>query len=264
MCCNGQDRSIVAVVSWLIGPLILRLGLLIVLFVPSYSLADSGALVCNQAIAAAERRHGVPAGLLLAIGRVESGVRGADGVRQPWPWAANAAGQGRWFATREAAVAWAEQMRAANAGSVDVGCMQVNLAHHPGAFASVQDGFDPVLNADYAARFLVSLHAGPAGGDWLRAAGFYHSQTPARALPYSDAVRAEFGMTVRPLPMGMPIGVPISMPVRPVPRPARLAPDPVHLLRQEAASTLTRILEQAEQARATASRSRVPSAARGG
>jgi soluble lytic murein transglycosylase-like protein len=36
--------------------------------------------------------------------------------------------------------------------------------------------FDPVANADYAARFLRDLHA--ETGDWIEAAGLYHSRTP--------------------------------------------------------------------------------------
>ena len=53
--------------------------------------------------------------------------------------------------------------------------------HHPQAFASLEQGFEPAANADYAARFLKQLREGPGGGDWMKAAGFYHSQTPDRA-----------------------------------------------------------------------------------
>jgi hypothetical protein len=56
--------------------------------------------------------------------------------------------------------------------------MQVNLRHHPAAFASLDDAFEPSLNVDYAARFLIALRNGDARGDWIEAAGMYHSRTP--------------------------------------------------------------------------------------
>ena len=114
----------------------------------------------------------------------------ATGARAPWPWTVNAEGQGRYFDTKAEAVAWVAQARAGGMRSIDTGCMQVNMLHHPNAFASLEQAFDPAANADYAARFLLSLRDGPAGGDWMRAAGFYHSQTPERAEGYRRHVQA--------------------------------------------------------------------------
>jgi hypothetical protein len=31
--------------------------------------------------------------------------------------------------------------------SIDIGCMQINLVHHPDAFGSLEAGFDPITNA---------------------------------------------------------------------------------------------------------------------
>jgi hypothetical protein len=64
--------------------------------------------------------------------------------------------------------------------------MQVNLMYHPAAFETLDAAFEPDTNADYAARFLVSLHA--QTGDWQKAAGLYHSQTLALAIPYAQRV----------------------------------------------------------------------------
>ena len=156
---------------------------------------------CRAAIAAAERTHGVPAGLLLAIGLVESGrTDPTTGQRDPWPWAVNAEGRGALLDTREAALAFVRQAEAAGTRSIDIGCMQVNRMHHPAAFASLEQGFDPAANADYAARFLRQLKDGPAGGDWMKAAGFYHSQTPERADAYRARVQAAMGGLPRPAP----------------------------------------------------------------
>lgn len=144
---------------------------------------------CRAAIAMAERERDVPAGLLQAIGRVESGRRDpATGRIIPWPWTINAEGRGMYFPTREAAIAEVRQLQARGVRLIDVGCMQVNLHHHPNAFASLEAAFDPLTNARYAAQFLSDLRA--AAGDWARAAGHYHSQTPERAEPYRARVLA--------------------------------------------------------------------------
>ncbi len=144
--------------------------------------------MCRAAINAAELRHGIPAGLLLAVGVVESGRRDAvTGARLPWPWTINAEGEGRYFETKEQAVAWVRAAQSDGTRSIDTGCMQVNLRHHPDAFASLEQAFDPASNADYAARFLKALREGPAGGDWMRAVGYYHSQTPDLAEPVPPA-----------------------------------------------------------------------------
>jgi hypothetical protein len=64
--------------------------------------------------------------------------------------------------------------------------VQVNLMHHPDAFPSLADAFDPEKNAGYGARFLARLHADT--GDWDRAVGYYHSRTPALAADYQSKV----------------------------------------------------------------------------
>jgi hypothetical protein len=154
--------------------------------------ASPGAM-CRAAITAAEQRYGVPSGLLLAIGTVESGRRDETGARQPWPWTINAEGEGHYFDSKAQAIAWVRAAQAGGMRSIDTGCMQVNLKHHPNAFPSLEQAFDPFANADYAARFLRELRDGPAGGNWMRAVGFYHSQTPELAEPYRQQVQAALG-----------------------------------------------------------------------
>jgi len=154
------------------------------------ALIAAGAM-CRPALVAAERRYGVPTGLLQAIGVVESGRRDdGTGVREPWPWTINAEGEGHYFDTREQAIAWVQQAQARGIRSIDIGCAQVNLMYHPTAFASLQQAFDPTTNADYAARFLRELHDTTAGGNWMTAAGHYHSQTPELADGYRQQVQA--------------------------------------------------------------------------
>ncbi|MFN6252231.1 MAG: lytic transglycosylase domain-containing protein [Acetobacteraceae bacterium] len=152
--------------------------------------------LCRAAIAEAERSANLPHGLLQAIGRVESGRRDPEtGQFAPWPWTINAEGEGKFFPTREAAIAHVRQLQARGVRIIDVGCMQVNLHHHPNAFASLEQAFDPLINARYAARFLTELNGGRA--DWRQAAGHYHSQTPERAGPYREKVLAAWEQEAR-------------------------------------------------------------------
>ncbi len=154
---------------------------------PGISLADQR--VCDQAAAQAERSHGVPARLMQAIALAESGRWDDD--RQAsfaWPWTINAGGQGRYFATKAAAIAEVERLKARGVRSIDVGCMQVNLMHHPDAFASLEDAFDPAKNAAYAGQFLRELR--DAQGSWQAAVAHYHSATPQLHEPYRKRVYA--------------------------------------------------------------------------
>jgi hypothetical protein len=159
------------------------------------------AAVCRAALAAAEARYAIPAGLLQAIGIVESGRADAvTGARQPWPWTIDVEGEGRFFETKEQAVTWVRQAQARGTRSIDTGCAQVNLMHHPAAFASLEQAFDPTTNADYAARFLKELRT-TAAGNWMIAVGHYHSQTPELAEAYRRQVQAVMSRGAGPTPL---------------------------------------------------------------
>ena len=143
---------------------------------------------CTTAIHDAEGRHELPSGLLGAIAKTESGrpISSLGDVRA-WPWTIDADGQGLFFESKAAAVAWAKQGLARGVRLMDIGCMQVNLQMHPEAFHSIEDAFDPAANADYAARYLRQLQ-GEAGGNWNVAVGLYHSHTPDLAAAYRERV----------------------------------------------------------------------------
>lgn len=146
-------------------------------------------LACVQAAATAEQRYGLPAHLLLAIGLVESGQRDpGSGQRTPWPYSADAGGSDYIMHSGAEAATVVGFLRERGIASIDVGCFQVNLHYHPEAFASLDQAFDPVANADYAARFLRVLFA--QGASWGWAIGAYHSADPALGGPYRDRVLA--------------------------------------------------------------------------
>ena len=155
---------------------------------PAAAEPDPGAL-CRRAILAAERDQALPPGLLGAIAQVESGRPDPrTGAPTPWPWTINAEGQGRFFATKPEAVAAVQALQARGIRVVDVGCLQVNLFHHPAAFADLDQAFDPAANARYAADFLRRLKA--TRPSWDQAAANYHSGDPDRAAGYRVRVLA--------------------------------------------------------------------------
>jgi hypothetical protein len=143
---------------------------------------------CEAAIGMAERRYGLPAGLLAAISRAETGRPDPTTRRlTPWPWSVQSDNRGLFFPSKAEAIAWVRAQQALGVVSVDTGCMQVNLFYHPAAFESLDAAFDPRRNADYAARFLLELHA--LSGDWRIATGYYHSQTKELAAQYVARVQ---------------------------------------------------------------------------
>ena len=162
--------------------------------------------LCAAAIAAAERDSGMPAGLLGAIAKVETGRRAPDGSVQPWPWSYNAAGDGRYAASDAEAVQEVRAIQARGVRSIDIGCMQINLLHHPDAFPNLEAGFDPTTNVAYSVRFLRSLRA--RTGDWNQAVALYHSATPDRGLVYQQRVMAALsgnGFVPGPAPGVIPL-----------------------------------------------------------
>jgi len=156
---------------------------------PASPLPGAAGGLCRPGIAMAERGSGIPPHLLAAIGRVESGRRDVlTGNFNPWPWTVNAEGQGYFYDSKAEAVAAVRAMQARGVRSIDVGCMQVNLMHHPDAFASLDVAFDPSANTAYAARFLKELYA--QSGDWAKATAAYHSATPDIGAEYQRRVLA--------------------------------------------------------------------------
>ncbi len=166
----------------------IRLALLLCLLAAPVLAAPAAAVSCERAIAGAERRVQTAPGLLRAIGLVESGRRDRQGERRPWPWTVTAEGVGTYFANKEEAIAAVQALQARGVTSIDVGCMQVNLQHHPAAFRTLEEAFEPAPNIAYAARFLLSLYA--KFGDWPAAATAYHSQTPGPAAQYAKLIAA--------------------------------------------------------------------------
>ena len=180
-----------------------RLGFLVVLLfnhcsdAPAQAAPDSA--LCLAAIDATEAASGLPREMLAAIGVVESGrADGRTGVMMPWPWTINVAGVGYSYDNAADAIAAVRTAQAAGIQSIDVGCMQINLRQHPGAFVTLEQAFDPVANVRYAGAFLNQLYAGSQS--WILAVAAYHSSTPAIGADY-------LGRVVNAWPMSASYGV---------------------------------------------------------
>ncbi len=145
---------------------------------------------CDAAALRAEAKQHLPAGLLAAIGRVESGRSDDAGRVAPWPWTIDADGNGAFLPSAAAAQDAVRALWAQGQRNIDVGCFQVNLMHHPDAFPTLSAAFDPQTNADYAAAFLAELHR--RLGDWPAAVAAYHSQLAAEGEAYRRLVFARW------------------------------------------------------------------------
>jgi Transglycosylase SLT domain len=172
---------------------------------PQAIASNEMANICEQAGIAAEQASGLPSGVLLAIGRVESGRwDNTRGRVAAWPWTINAAGKGQWYATKGTAAAAAQSLLDAGTRSIDVGCFQINLLWHPTAFASLEDAFDPDANARYAAAFLLSLFS--RAGTWEAAIEAYHSADPVLGFAYRQSVYASW-LTAAPVTSPVRVGL---------------------------------------------------------
>ena len=113
----------------------------------------------------AERDWHLPAGLLAAIGMVESGRHATAGVFPIiWPWTLNAEGRGFYQPSKAAAVGMVRALQLRGVRVIDVGCFQVDLFYHPTAFASLEEAFDPDANARAAVRILSLGRLGSTDG----------------------------------------------------------------------------------------------------
>ena len=159
--------------------------LTILVFWPTVSSSGTGprgdSAICDQAASIAASESTVPLSVLRAVARTETG-RSKNGRLDPWPWTVNMQGAGHWFSSQDEARKFVFRHFKAGARSFDVGCFQINFKWHHQAFQSLDDMFDPVTNARYAARFLTELF--DELGSWDAAVGAFHSRTPALADKY--------------------------------------------------------------------------------
>jgi len=127
----------------------------------------------------AAQKHGVPLGMLYAVGLAETG-RG-DSLR---PYALNIEGRSIYDIDKPEALRRFDMARKAGVKLIDVGCMQINHHFHAQHFASVEEMLDPARNVEYGARFLRRLYE--REGSWTMAVARYH------AGPGNDAAQKKY------------------------------------------------------------------------
>lgn len=141
------------------------------------------AYVCMNATTKIEQQYQIKKHLLTTIASVETGRYNSDKKQTlAWPWTINAQGKGQFFKTKAEAVREVKRLQAKGVRSIDVGCMQINLAYHGDAFDSIEEAFDPETNVAYGAKFLRGLYDNKK--DWIKAAMAYHSSVPTKAQRY--------------------------------------------------------------------------------
>ena len=142
--------------------------------------------VCTVAAQQFEEKYQIKKHLLSTITNVESGRWNQQKQRNTaWPWTVNAQGKGRYYETKQEAIAAVKKLQARGVKSIDVGCMQINLAYHPDAFENLDQAFNPYRNVEYGAKFLKKLYK-KKGNDWNKAATAYHSSLPKKAKKYAQ------------------------------------------------------------------------------
>jgi len=137
----------------------------------TFSLPAAGAAgpdLCEREMTRAAAKHGVPLGMLYAVGLTETG-RG-DSLH---PYALNVEGRASYDLRKADALQRFKSALASGTKLIDIGCMQVNYHFHAQQFRSVEQMLEPAANVDYAARFLKDLKA--REGTWTMAVARYHA-----------------------------------------------------------------------------------------
>jgi soluble lytic murein transglycosylase-like protein len=124
--------------------------------------------VCERQMAQAAAKHGVPLGMLYAVGLTESGNRGSL-----QPYAMNIGGKAYFGSGAADVMQRLNQAQQEGVRLVDLGCMQINHHYHRAKFASLEAMIDPAQNVEYATRFLKELKE--REGSWTLAVARYHA-----------------------------------------------------------------------------------------
>ncbi len=133
---------------------------------------------CNNYFEYFEQKHNIPKHLLRSISAVESGRWHKQSKSYlTWPWAVNQGGKSYYFESKSLAISAVKKMLEQGLTNIDIGCMQINLHHHPAAFLNLTQAFEPKKNIEYASYFLNSHYK--QSKDWKKAVAAYHSQLPA-------------------------------------------------------------------------------------
>ena len=160
------------------------------IFFSSIAIADpeiAESLKCSKLFPYFEKKFNIPSNTLHSIALKESGKKHKTrNLRVVWPWTVNVEGKGYYFNTKREAVNFVRKEIIRGRESIDVGCMQINLRHHLGAFNSLDQAFEPNNNIRYGAEFLRSKY--DQLKNWHKAIAHYHSATHSLGFKYKQDV----------------------------------------------------------------------------
>ncbi|PZX15083.1 hypothetical protein LX81_02672 [Palleronia aestuarii] len=141
------------------------------------ALAAAGEGYCARAALMAGEENGVPREVLMEV---------AGDSADPSPWRVTVDGRSQSFDARDTALGRAYHVFREGEESFAVGCFRVDFDLHGRHFASLDEMFDPLANARYAARFLALLHDDL--GDWDKAVAAWRDRTGDYALALGPAL----------------------------------------------------------------------------
>lgn len=125
---------------------------------------------CVEPVQEAEKHHGIPNGLLMAIAMVESGGRG-----RPSPLALNIEGRTHYPRNKDTALKLMHYGKGKLRQDMWVGCLQLSSRHHRRYFKSTEDMLDAAQNVRRGAAYLASHYR--KYGSWTDAVARYHGSS---------------------------------------------------------------------------------------
>lgn len=158
----------------IVGRLAGALGVAILTTLAGPVLADES---CVPHAIEAERELNIPAGLLVAVALVESGVDGA-----PHPFAMSVGGRAIYARNTKDAARFLRDRRGNVQNNMYVGCMQLSVGNHRNQFDPLERIVEPRQNVWYAGRMLVRLHG--EEGNWRSALARYNGGTTRTSQAY--------------------------------------------------------------------------------
>ena len=159
----------------------------LLLIISFESLANTTPNSCNYHFEHYEKEFDLPKNILSSVSIVETGKWDKNKKSMTaWPWTVNNAGKSYFFNNKQEAVLFVSELIVKGQRNIDVGCMQVNLKHHPYAFENLYQAFEPKYNIAYAASLLKKLYINSAS--WVSAIAQYHSGEKHRGINYAQKV----------------------------------------------------------------------------
>ena len=142
---------------------------------------------CTAHFETYEREYDLPKNILSSVSLTETGRwNKTNKTLGSWPWTVNHSGKSYFFNNKNEAVEFVSSLIIKGYKNIDVGCMQVNLKHHPFAFENLYQAFEPKYNVAYAASLIKKLYVN--SDSWVSAIARYHSGDKQRGINYATKV----------------------------------------------------------------------------